>query len=209
MKDKLRSVIKLMHCTVMGLIHPICHEVGMNRHCAEAINKQSTDAIINSCKFNFKNHIEPYALLAGGGILIMSADKISANSQVLANTVPVIIYSSGNVEIIRNAERYLIFPEILSTTTTVVTSSITAEDITKLKRKIYWEEMLDSQSTENYIDYGLILFEILSLPLLLYGFIKSCKRTGMLTKSNVREANVKKDTKAIFRRNRALLAQEE
>src|SRR5450830_115250 len=25
-KDKLRSVVKLMHCTVMGLIHPICQE---------------------------------------------------------------------------------------------------------------------------------------------------------------------------------------
>jgi hypothetical protein len=195
-KETSTSTVKLMFCTHRTLSHPICREVHMDTNCAQAIGKQLTDRIIAACTFVHNSNHEAYQLLAGGGVMIYAADRIVANAQVIANKAPVVVYSAGAIEVTRNTEQYSIYPETKATVTTVIASSITQADLEKLKNKMYWDELKASQTSEDYIDYSIILFELLSLPFLIYGFIRSWRMS---------KAKKTADGKAIYQRNKALL----
>jgi hypothetical protein len=91
----------------------------------------------------------------------------------------------------------------LATTNAVVKSAITEQQLARLREKLSWDEWKAELDSEEVTDLTLILWELITLPFIMYGFIKSCRSPRV--KSSGRE---KVDKRRIYKQNMSLLRKE-
>jgi hypothetical protein len=191
--------IQELECEFNNLLHPVCSTETLPILCKSALETQDINAIINQCEIA---KIEDYGMfkIIKNGILIMDATKVSAGDVELNVEVPVLIYSPTPVTVLKNDETYTVSSNVKPDKLAIIQSSLTAEQKSAMAKKYYWNRLYSNLGTEDMIDLVLIILEIFSLPILIYGLIKGqskCKpgrkkvriTTGGFTKREIYEGN--------------------
>jgi len=97
---------------------------------------------------------------------------------------------------VEKKEIYL-YPDTVIPVTHTVKSLVTPQMVKEITDKLYWSDFTNSIDSEDYIDYTLIGLQILALPFILYGFIKSCRLPAIRSTKN--------EKRKIYKENISLL----
>jgi hypothetical protein len=193
--------IMRIECEELKLVHPVCELHKLPQQCRFSLQDNHIDQIIDFCNFTKVMHPTTYAMTTNGGVLIQQGvDTITANSQPINENPPILLYSNGKITINKNNIQMGIYPESTVTSNIIVKSAVTELQISKLSKKLYWEEWKEEIDAEEVTDLVLILIELITLPFILFGFIQSCK------KKKIRDIGREKvDKRRIYKQNMTLL----
>jgi len=195
------QAIMVAECTHTGLIHPLCEIFTIPVMCKHSIEEGKISEIITWCNFTRVTDHLPYVLLDKGGVLVQPGiASAQASAQVLTDTPPYIIYSSGLITLTYHQQELSIMPEQLYAANIIVNSALSTDQIQQLENKVYWAEVKESIDYEDYIDYAIICWELITIPCILLGLIKTCK-----TRPRNPIKQEKADRRSIYKKNVALL----
>jgi hypothetical protein len=195
--------IMLADCAQNGLAHPFCQISSLPATCKHNLEEAKVMEIIDSCNFTITEMYPPYYMLNRGGILIQQgADSVKLGGQVVTDPLPIIGYCTGVLTLTLNRQELNIYPAVTSRTNIVVNSALSPSQLQALKDKLYWQDLADEMDTGAYIDLAFAIFELITLPCLLFSFIKVCR--GKL--GNNKGSN-KGERRRIYKENVALLRQ--
>jgi len=104
MKNSETSSLMLVDCEFQNLAHPVCSIVDIESECKHALEEQKIPQIIKNC--DFKPELDPdiFTQLPNGGVLLQNVQAIQANSQLITDKSPLIVYSSGPITVSSNGE---------------------------------------------------------------------------------------------------------
>ena len=191
----------MAECDKSELAHPMCEFYQIPPNCKHSLEEARVADIINFCNFTLASNIPSFQLLEQGGVLIQeSVETLTANGQVITEQLPLIIYSPGEITITQHKRELKIHPEAKARANIIISSAVSSDQLTRLKNKLYWEEVSSGIGTEDYIDLSFLFWELLTLPCILFGLIRACKRrTSQSTDQG------KSSKKRIYKENIALL----
>jgi len=196
--------IMRLECEELPLAHPACEVYVIPPPCRHGLEENHIDQIIESCNFTEVLNPPTHAILAKGGVLVQQGvETVQAGGQVISDDLPLLLYSTGKISLTKNRIDIGIYPEVLATTNAVVKSAVTESQLTRLRKRLVWDEWKAELDSEEVTDLTLILWELVTLPFIMYGFIKSCRSTRV--KSSGRE---KVDKRRIYKQNMSLLRKE-
>ena len=196
--------IMRLECEELPLAHPACEVYVIPPPCRHGLEENHIDQIIESCNFTEVLNPPTHAILAKGGVLVQQGvETVQAGGQVISDDLPLLLYSTGKISLTKNRIDIGIYPEVLATTNTVVKSAVTESQLTRLRERLNWDEWKAELDSEEVTDLTLILWELVTLPFIMYGFIKSCRSTRV--KSSGHE---KVDKRRIYKQNMSLLRKE-
>jgi len=141
--------------------------------------------------------VPDYVQLERGGFLIQNADNIQAGTQVIYDDLPLVVYSAGVVTLSIEKKEFYLDPDTVIPATHTVKSLITPQMLKEISNKLYWSDFADSIDSEDYIDYTLIGLQILAIPFIIYGFVKSCRLPAIHSTKN--------EKRKIYKENISLL----
>ena len=184
-------------CDKVETLHPTCTTEEIPSQCRLALTDKRTEEIIIHCNFSIWEDAPTYVPLERGGFLIQRADNIQAGTQIINDNLPIIVYSAGVVTVSVEKKEIYLYPDTVIPVTHTVKSLVTPQMVKEITDKLYWSDFTNSIDSEDYIDYTLIGLQILALPFILYGFIKSCRLPAIRSTKN--------EKRKIYKENISLL----
>jgi hypothetical protein len=188
--------IQEVECEFLNLQHPVCSTEYLSPECKQAISASDTDLTIASCNISKIEKGSMYKVIVDG-ILVLDATKIVIDGNEIHKGVPLLIYSPTPVTISKNDETYVVSSNAKHSNLNVISSSLTIQQRKYLHNRFYWSTMYNGVGSGEVIDFVLILFEIFSFPILIFGLLKG--------HSTVQKSQRKTHKKHIYKLNRVAL----
>ena len=178
----------------------VCKELKIPQPCYTALNDDNIALTIKSC--NFSKSTPPIITpLPNGGVLVQGDDsiKILNGEDKVVNKLPLVIYSPKQLKIIDEEEEYLMSPSVTTDKLHVIETKLEEKDINNLITTESWNELLSEAELENYIDIGLIILQIILIPIVLVGFCLTLRQGKILqgfSQGKIRRANTSENLRA-------------
>ncbi len=162
--------LKLLDCNSQDSgDFPICIEREIDEPCKSMIGKDDIQGMINSC--NFTKKTPPIGtVLPHGGIFIQGNDiAVSNGENSVSQKPPIVIYSPEAITLKKDDDEFVFAPAIHIEELTIIESKLSEDDIKSLKHEQKWDEIWDDTDTEDYINYFLILSQLIVFPIAIIG----------------------------------------
>lgn len=181
--------------------YSLCSEEKIPGHCKEKLIKGEITGIIDNCNFT-EEMPQPGIIIPHGGILIQGDDLIISNNRTnIRKPPPLIVYSPETITIRTRDEDYVFPPSIYVEKQVIVESRLSEKDIEYLLSVYKWDKIMENQDYGDYIDYLLIILEIIIFPIALGSCYLNLKQRKYMRKPN----NKKGRGKETFKQNQYLL----
>lgn len=155
---------------------PSCFLNDLNDLCQKALKKNNIDNIINHCRFISE---EPflYRQTKSNSFLIQGQDVLISqliNGEYTPLTVPdtpLLILSPNTLKIMTHQQEWILTPADTSVVLTVKNSLLSLDQIQDLESKYYFQHLLETMDSEDYVRHSLLILQIILYPLAIVGLI--------------------------------------
>lgn len=190
--------LKILNCKTEAIqkINRYCALEKIEEECGQSLQEQNVNEILKNCPFEQDREPLSYKKMTNGGLLVLTQGEITVGSHTLFEQPPLIIYSNENVSILIDGQKLHVPNTVKVTEQKIVISSLTENQLLALEGKIYWQEFLNKLDLGDFIQWAHIVFEVLTIPLTLFGVILGCqmkrsKKVDKLARKQARRNNFK------------------
>jgi hypothetical protein len=179
--------LRYLECTDIYGDFNVCMEKPVPEYCKRALDMNEVPTIIKFCNFT-KSEPPIGTVLPNGGILIQGDDEVEIldGTTKIPNRLPIVIYTPNVLTIKLHEEDYIFTPAIQVESLVIVESILTNQDIENLISTANWRKIIDEIELENYVDLGLIILQIIVIPITIVGLVIALKQRKILKKLNIK-----------------------
>jgi len=175
---------------------PLCKENTDYANCIKNLLHQDLDDTISTCKFSFVDETPLAIRLSDDGILIQGSDiQIANDGKIIFEALPLVIYPANRIVITQKGEEHTFLSGTKAVETRILSTKLTKLQISNMYYKALYEYYLANFDILEYTEHVALILQLLSLPLILSGFILAVRN-----KINLR-INQKKVEKEFRKRN--------